>query len=466
MRDWLFKVIIILAGLIFYLPSLQFGFSQDDFIHLFSSQANSFLDFLNFFNPFYHYPDIFFFRPITTQVYFFLNSSLFGLNPLAFHIEGLILHSVNSVLLFLLIKKLWKNNQIAFISGLFYAVSASHFLSLYYISAFQEIGRMFFILSSILLFFKYQDSSKKIFLFTSLLSFTAALLSKETSLIMPVLLIPLAILRSKNIKNIKSIVLYFLAATTYLVVRISGFQSIFSQGDYQYTFSLWEILQNLKWYLIWSWGLPEVLSTYPSLKLDSLIQFSKDLPFGRILLILSALTILITLILSFKAKFLSKKQVILSLIIFLIPLAPVLILKGHQYPHYLDLAFIGFLPILASVLIVKGYYKYLGYIGIISFLLLQFFSLKLSQQTHWTTHRAKVASLYYKNLKQTYPVMPDNTTIVFTGTSQATKELSYALASKYALLIWYPNQIRNVIYGDNFSVKKDNPVIRYPVSVY
>lgn len=465
--------IIVLTGIIAYLPSLKYGFSQDDFIHLYSSKAANLSEFLNFFNPFYHFPDIFFYRPLTTQVYFFLNHTLFGLNPLPFHLEGLALHAVNSILFYILIKKIWLDEKVAFISALFYSFSAAHFLSLYYISAFQETGRMFFILLSFLMFLKFQELKKKLIYIFSLLAFSASFLSKETSLIMPLLFIPLQILTRKEQKvlvvikkNLKLIAPFLIIIFIYVAVRLAGFQSIFNEGSYNITFALPEVVQNLKWYIIWSFGLPEVLSSYPSLKPASLIQFSKDLPYGFLLILFSFFIVLISSILIYQLKHLTKRVLFSSLAFFLISLGPVLILSGHRYPQYLDLAFIGFLPILSWLFLQpKGLQKVLGIAGIIFFISLQFLSINLSEQTHWTTHRAKVTAFYYEEFQKKYPVLPNNSNVVFVGTKETLYQLSLALAQKYALLVWYPNSVKSVKFREHVPLNQESTII-FPVTVH
>lgn len=465
---------ILLAGLLFYLPSLKYGFSQDDFIHLFASRANTLGDFLNFFNPFYQYPDIFFFRPLTTQFYFFTNHFLFGLNPLPFRIEGLVLHLINSLLFYALIQRIWRSKQIAFISALFYSISAAHFLSLYYISAFQETGRMFFILLSFLTFFNYLESKKKLMYVFSVVAFIGALLSKETSVTLPFLLFPLEILRREDKRALiatkgilKSTILFFIITLIYGVIRFSGFQSVFNEGAYTTTFSISEVLQNFKWYIIWSLGLPEVLSTYPSLKPSSLIQFGKDLPFGNMVLKLSIILLVLIGTLSSQLK-LIPKRVLISATIFMVSLGPVLILNQHRYPQYLDLSFIGLFPILALLFSKPaGIRRYLGTIGIIFFIALQFFSLKLSEQTHWTTHRAKVTKYYYEYFRNIYPNLPDDTSIVFAGTRQASYELSIALARQYAFLVWYSTKIKSVSYQTEYRANTQEKTITInPITVY
>lgn len=476
MRKWITAFFIVsLLVFIADFPSLKYGFSQDDFIHLSASQASSAQEFLNFFNPFYQYPDIFFYRPLTTQVYFFINKTLFGLNPVPFHIESLILHLVNSILFFLIIKKIWQNKNIAFVSALFYAVSAAHFLSLYYISAFQQVCRTFFIFLSILMFFKYQDTKQKSAYLGSLIAFLAALLSKETSIVLPLLFLPLEILRNRTGKlktitqmAIKSTIPFVVVVLIYGIVRFTGLQSVFNEGSYNTTFSFSDILQNLKWYIIWSLGLPEILSTYPSLKPDSLLQFGKDLPFGFLVLILSALVGIISLLLLPSFKQLTKRMLFASAAIFLLSLSPILILSQHRYPQYLDLAFMGLLPIPALLFSQKTTLKrFLGVIGILTFIALQLLSLKLSEQTHWTTHRAKIADKYYRDFINTYPTLSNNTTVVFVGTKQAAYELSITLAQKYGLSVWYPEKIKDVRYLTIESLGEgETKTIIYPITAY
>lgn len=469
-------LLVLLLGVTAYITSLNYGFSQDDFIHLSASKASSVKDFINFFNPLYQYPDIFFYRPLTTYVYFFINSFFFGLNSLIFHTEALGLHLINSILFFMIIQKIWQNKTIALISTLFFTVSAAHFLSLYYISAFQQIGRTFFIFLAILLFFKYQESKRKIFYTGSLLAFVAALLSKETGIILPFLFFPLEILRRRSDKltgviqeTIKLTIPFVAIAIFYVAIRFVGLQSVFGQGSYNTTFSIMDILQNLKWYIIWSFGLPEILETYPSLKPSSLFQFGKDLPLGYLVVILSILVGIIVALLLPGIKRLSKRVLVLSLIIFLIPIVPVLVLNQHRYPHYLDVAFVGFLPILAWLFYQQTTLKrMLGTIGIIAFVALQFLSIRLSEQTHWTTHRAKIADNYYEDFKSTYPTIQDNTTVVFLGTDKSVYELSISLAKHYGLSVWYPGKIKDVKYrtSEAVDIGDSGIVITYPITAY
>lgn len=443
--------LLLLLATAVYLPSLQYGFSQDDFIHLSASQANNLGEFLTFFNPFARYPDIFFYRPLATQVYFFLNTAFFGLNPLPFHLEALLLHFANAVLFYFLVKRLWHNPRLAVISALFYTISAAHFLSLYYISAFQQLARTFFLFLSIFAFCEYQQSKSFTRYLVSILTFILALLSKETSLILPVLLVFLEALRQKQFspglvkKLVKPLSAFFLVASIYLGLRFTGFGTVFGDGSYQFISSAGELAQNFKWYVLWSFGLPEILSTYPGLKQYHLAQFIKDFPQAFWILLMFVITLVCGVISLFRRRLLGF-SIVISFAIFIVALSPVLILKEHKYPQYLDLAFVGLLPLFSGVFFNSGIFKkFFGWGGVIAFILLQIFSLNLSEQTHWTTHRAKVAAHYYEFFKKELTI-PEEATIIFIGDQRAGQELSFALAKGYALRVWYPGQIKEVKY--------------------
>lgn len=466
-----YLIIIPILAILAYLSSLKYYFSQDDFIHLSASKISSFPEFLNFFNPFYQFPDMFFYRPLSTQAYFFINQSLFGLNPLPFRIEAIIIHAINSWLFYLIIKHVWKNQKVALLSGIFYGVSAVHFLSIFYISGFQEVIRAFFIFLSILFFFKFKDTQKPQAFIGSMLCFIAALLCKENSLVLPALLPILEIMRkNSSLKetfrdNIKLVIPFLVISVAYLVFRIISIQTVFEKGGYNASFSILDISQNLKWYLLWSFGLPEVLSTYPSLKPDSLIQFGKDLRFGNLVLILASIFTLIVLFLSVTCRF-SKKLLTFSALIFLVSISPALILQGHRYPYYLNVSLLGFLPILSLILNQKGFKNILATAGIIIFIALQFFSLALSEDSHWTTHRSEVAEFYNQNFTKDYPTLPENSTVIFVGEGNIPKELSVTLAYHYSLSLWYPGKIKEVKYLTPNEAKNWPQAILYPISLY
>lgn len=464
---------VIVLGLLNYFSSLQYYFSQDDFIHMYSSHAGNLGQFLIFFNPFAQFTDIFFYRPLGTQVYFFINQTIFGINPLPFHIEALLLHGINGFLFYLIIKNIWQRKDIALLASFFYTISAIHFLSLYYISAFQQIFRTFFMFLAILTFLQYQESGSKKNLFIALFAYVGALLSKETAIILPVLILPIVVLKKNEYswKFLKTIILklipFGVIAIVYLIVRIIGFQTIFNEGAYSINFSPVNILQNLKWYFLWVVGLPEIIATYPSIKPDSWIQFMKDFNYGFGILLSFGILLVSIFVISFGSlnRNLISKQVVTLVTIFLIPLCPVLILNGHKYPQYLDLSVLAVFPILAMLTLPlnKNFLPKTLLIG--SFIVLQILSVRVSEESHWTTHRSEVAEFYHAYLIQNYPKIQNNSQVIFLGDPTQLKEVSFALAQNYAIYAWYSGKMKETQYL-NKSTTTDIEGIIVPITKF
>lgn len=459
--------LIFFITFLFYFQSFNYFFSQDDFIHLDASKAQNFGQFLNFFNPYAIFEDIFQYRPLSTQLYFFLNNSFFSINHLPFRIEILLFHFINIYLFYLLVFNTIKDKKVALLSSLFYGVSAVHFLSIFYISSFQQILKSTFIFLSILSFQKYVISLDKKLIVISLLSFVAALISKETSIILPLLIIPLDVIRVGNIKFklfFSRLWPFLLISIFYLLIKVFSFQATFNQGGYQITTDIFDLTTNLKWYFLWIFGLPEALQFYPSLKPLSLIQFSKGMPFG-IATLTSFFILFISALILFVKNVIPKKLLFILALLFFIPLLPVLFLKNHSYPQYLDLSLLAFLPLL-SLLIINSKtkaLKILSMLTIFSFLGLQFFSIQLSIYTHWTTYRSDLAYKYYQYLLVDHPSLPANTTIIFNGRQDLLDELKVALANMHALRVWYPEKVKEVLYLQNLDNKNLDAAIIIPL---
>ena len=85
---WSFLVVSLLS-LVFFYPVFGLYFAQDDFFHLKMSRVGGLGEFFSFFafKSDYGYT---FYRPLTTQVYNFLVSGIFGLEPFFFHLVAFI----------------------------------------------------------------------------------------------------------------------------------------------------------------------------------------------------------------------------------------------------------------------------------------------------------------------------------------------------------------------------------------
>jgi tetratricopeptide (TPR) repeat protein len=168
-----------------------------------------------------------------TSVSLALDYALWGLNPGGFHFTNIIIHVINSVLVFLLVDKLVENKKIPLVSALLFATFPVSVDSVAWISGRTHMLALMFSLISVLSFIKYRERDKKMFYIASLSSFVLALLSKETALFLPLFIILYDYLYKKGrseafLKNLKrNSVLYsgfiiVLAAYAVLTIAIVG----------------------------------------------------------------------------------------------------------------------------------------------------------------------------------------------------------------------------------------------------
>ena len=163
-------------------------------------------------------------RPVLS-ISFALDFSLWGLNAFGFHLTSALLHAINAVLFYFLAEK-FQNRSSALLAALLFALHPIQAQAVNLITSRGELLAAFFTLLSIQALF----SGKTFF---SLLLMIPALLSKETSMVLPAVLLASGfITRDKRWATKTALALMVLAI--YLLVRFSlGFtfslpQSVFS----------------------------------------------------------------------------------------------------------------------------------------------------------------------------------------------------------------------------------------------
>lgn len=401
MQKYKIWLLLLVATTLAYGGSLKYGFSQDDYYFLFISQANSPLEVLKFFSP-WHQQGFAFFRPLGTQLYYFL----FNSNPLFMHSFMLVIQSLSGYLVYLLLHQLKLKSPTPYLVALAYSVSSVHFLSLFYIAATQQLLSASFSLLSLVLFLKqkYWPSATILVL---------ALLSKETAIVTPLIALGLTlILRVKP--TIRQFIPYTVIFILYLVMRLST--SSPSQSEY-HLFLGPSILTNIRWYFLFAANFPETLVSYGLPRMGiNLAQFVSD--YGTSAIIITVSSSLIAL-LALTRLFLSRRW--LYIIWFVAGLGPVILLRDHLYPHYLDLALIPFLLLLIQDL--KSKYQFLV-AGL--YLATSLYSIQFSQGHHWTTGRSLITQTALNAYD--WKGACGQESIVFVGEGSAPRELSYALS--------------------------------------
>lgn len=237
-----------------YGSSLEFFFSQDDFVFLLrAARVDSWKALVESFLAADH-----FYRPVPRTLVFVGLFRLFGLNAGAYHQVSLAWHAGNGILLFFLYRRLFAQRR--YLPGMSSLIFAAHhipFLTVYWVSGIQDLCVTSFLLLSLHLYLKSKHSKGMGWQALSLLSYALALLSKEIAITFPAILLLVELtdrwLRREKLNFIDSVgrVLgHALLLAPYLLVRsvkIPDFLPI--EGPYSWSLAPRNVLQNLWAYL-------------------------------------------------------------------------------------------------------------------------------------------------------------------------------------------------------------------------
>jgi len=127
------------------------------------------------------------YRPLRI-VSFALDYSLWGFNPIGWHLTNILFHAGTVVLLYLLIKKLFKGKFLAFLASSFFATHPVHVESITWIMSRGDVMTTFFFLLALLLFVQSKVQGIGYYI-AALVSFVLALLSREMGVTLPLILV-------------------------------------------------------------------------------------------------------------------------------------------------------------------------------------------------------------------------------------------------------------------------------------
>ena len=183
------------------LPLLGYGFLSDDFPLIVANprlQSWS-LFFQNLLTPFFSFPanpQLHYWRPATLLSYA-LELRLWGVSPWGFHLTNILLHTANTLLLYLLLKRFRPEGPLPWTASLLFLLHPAHGENIAWISGRTDLLAFLFLALSLLFRLEYEERKRGLPL--SLLFFALALLSKEAALLFLPLLFFL--FPSKGLKN-------------------------------------------------------------------------------------------------------------------------------------------------------------------------------------------------------------------------------------------------------------------------
>lgn len=134
---------LIILAVVLYLPSFFVFFSNDDWYHLRISQIDSIGQFINFFSFTPNDQTTPLYRPLSTQVVFFVMQTFFGLEVFFYRLLMMVVFCSTLYLIYKLVYLLSNNKNIALISAFVYLFSSTHFSRLFYFSTIQDVVKYY-----------------------------------------------------------------------------------------------------------------------------------------------------------------------------------------------------------------------------------------------------------------------------------------------------------------------------------
>lgn len=374
-----------------YSRSFSNFFFQDDYFNLQIGRANGWWEPFNLFKQ--AGDDFYFYRPLTTQLFWKAAEKLFGFEPFGYHVINFLVFLVNIVLVYIFFNILERrSSKFAFVATLFYAISGSHFYRLFFLSQFQEQLLTFMTLLTIILFLHGR--------WMYLITFVLSLMCKETAIMIPIFLLTICLYFRLNIN--KKLCASFLIAGLYFYLRLKYFG--FATGeDYKFIFQIWTTLNNLSWYFLWSLGLPEHYSSLNIFDEKTLINLKLFFGFGEwgMRILISTFFFVLFILIGIVQNIKEYKRITLGVIIFLLFIFPVAFFPFHKFAYSLTLPLIGVSYIL-GVIFYRFPRKQLMAI-VFTFYALNFFSLQYNLSEHWSTGKSHSARKIFKYLKMRFP---------------------------------------------------------------
>lgn len=284
------------------------------------------------------------YHPITMLSYV-IDYSIDGLNPKVFHSTNLIIHLLNTLLVYILIYRLFHDKKIGFLVSILFSIHPMHLESFAWVSERKDVLYVFFFLLGLIQYLNYTRSGNFRSYFLSILLYLMALLSKGMAVVFPVVLLLIDYLqhRTMNKKALLEKLPFFILSIIFGLIVIwaqSKGDAITSNADSPFIQTFLVPIYGLFMYLL-KGIIPYNLSAlhpYPSIEggVPFLIKFS-----------IVPLLLFVGIIVKF---FRSNRPVVFGLLFFLVVIFPVL----------------QFLSVGSAI--ISERYTYLAYLGLFVFM--------------------------------------------------------------------------------------------------
>lgn len=236
-----------------YVRTLGLPFISDDYLQVWLGRH---------YGPFAAWPDlardVLYRCRATSIVLTYWTEHFFGLAPLAYFLSSLVLHILNTWLVFAL--GFWRpiGWRVAAVAAGFFAVYEGHQEAVIWYSAIPELLVFFFSLASLLLWMFWIRSGRRLYAAGAFLAFLLALASKEPGVaVVPLLLLPVWTERVPWRRWLGPWLAFVAAAGAYTLMTFAGQASHqhFHDGTFALTPLVPVVMLNSMGRMLWFWGL-------------------------------------------------------------------------------------------------------------------------------------------------------------------------------------------------------------------
>ncbi|GEM_PF-5641690 len=364
-------ILALLSALLIFSPVLNTYFSQDDWVFLSHTYKQPFVKIFD------HHSDTFY-RPVGQQLFFWMGSRLFGLDASGFHLLGLLIHLINIVLLWKILRYFSAKPSTGlymakrdpappdkisiytqFLLLLFYAVNPAHFVALNWLTQVDiEIAVSFALASTYILrpglFLKGQAFLLQI---CALVLYSLGVLSHELVVFLPIIWW----LWFKQ----RKMAVFGLTAGLVLIGAKFLANPFSPNADYTVSTNLLGIISTLKWYGLRALSIPEGIRNFP------------------VWLAISSLAPAVFLILIFRQK------LIKGIGIYLLGILPVLGFGSHLLAAYAVFGIALMAIELGKTTVISRTTMILASVIVLS---LSFLFVNFNYSNHWSTSRGIISN--------------------------------------------------------------------------
>lgn len=454
--------VLFFIAVCFFLPSLWVYYSNDDFFH-FSIIANvggvrDLLSFLWFRSA--ESTGVAFYRPIPRELLSYILLNLFGLHAFPARVLGLVLHGVNTILVYSLFSHFLSNKRQAWIAAVLFGISAANTGALYYFAGGiqTQIALLFLLLSGIQAY-RCNASNHMRDLVTSYLFFVGSIASHELGFITA--FVVWMILKKKTRVLPYGVTLFLYALVNIFVIGFPAGQS----DVYGITLSVSKLINGYAWYGMWAWGIPEMFLDYVGNNLSvSAKLFEYWGIYATPIFALFGVSVSIAILGTWRTySSIHWSKVVLLLGWFAIGIGPMVVLPEHRSYYYLQTVLPAFCGLIA--IIVTKHTK----IFVAVFVAFSLVSSVLTFKTYPAVLRGNVAQSFLSDLKSQYPSLPKGATLVVLNDPSypfiseswggSAKQVSYALSGDDAVKLLYRDSTLHVVFEGIDEIQDSDYVI-------